>query len=96
MELEEAWLTEAGLSSLVTDEDTPLAAEVLLSTLTRQQAATVKKRLHNYNESLKSRNRQPTRDVRDIFTEIAPPTWTQSQAVCQTFMSKTFIKDESK
>lgn len=81
MELEEAWLTEAGLSSLVTDEATPLAAEALLSTLTRQQTATVKKRLHNYSETLKSRNRQPIRDVRDIFTEIAPPTWTQRQAV---------------
>lgn len=81
MELEEAWLTEAGLSSLVTDEATPLAAEVLLSTLTRQQTATVKKRLHNYSETLKSRSRQPIRDVRDIFMEMAPPTWTQRQAV---------------
>lgn len=81
MELEEAWLAEAGLSSLVTEEDTPLAAEVLLSTLTRQQAATVKKRLDKYTETLKSRNRQPIRDVRDIFPEVAPPTWTQSQTV---------------
>eukprot|EP00066_Takifugu_rubripes_P027384 XP_011616650.1 PREDICTED: rho GTPase-activating protein 28-like [Takifugu rubripes] len=81
VELEEAWLTEAGLSSLVTDEATPLAAEVLLSTLTRQQTATVKKRLHNYSETLKSRSRQPIRDVRDIFMEVAPPTWTQRQAV---------------
>ncbi|XP_029698585.1 rho GTPase-activating protein 28 isoform X3 [Takifugu rubripes] len=81
VELEEAWLTEAGLSSLVTDEATPLAAEVLLSTLTRQQTATVKKRLHNYSETLKSRSRQPIRDVRDIFMEMAPPTWTQRQAL---------------
>lgn len=83
MELEEAWLAEAGLSSLVTEEDTSLAAEVVLSTLTRQQAATVKKRLDKYTETLKSRNRQPIRDVRDVFTEIAPPTWTQRQTVCQ-------------
>ena len=74
VELEEAWLTEAGLSSLVTgsslEEASPPPAEVLLSTLTRQQAATVRKRLDNYNETLKTRNRQPIRDVRDIFTEV--------------------------
>ncbi|CAF92304.1 unnamed protein product, partial [Tetraodon nigroviridis] len=62
VELEEAWLAEAGLSSLVTEEDTPLSAEVLLSTLTRQQAATVRKRLDKYTETLKSRNRQPVKD----------------------------------
>lgn len=70
MELEEAWLTEAGLSSLVTGsspDEAPPPAEVLLSTLTRQQAATVRRRLDNYNETLKKRNRQPIRDVRDIF-----------------------------
>ncbi len=74
MELEEAWLTEAGLSSLVTgsslEEVSPPAAEALLSTLTRQQAATVRKRLDKYNETLKTRNRQPIRDVRDVFTEV--------------------------
>ncbi|XP_070842294.1 rho GTPase-activating protein 28 [Chaetodon trifascialis] len=73
VELEEAWLTEAGLSSLVTgsssEEASPPLAEALLSTLTRQQAATVRKRLDNYNETLKTRNRQPIRDVRDIFAE---------------------------
>uniref|UniRef100_A0A4W6EBG4 Rho GTPase activating protein 28 n=1 Tax=Lates calcarifer TaxID=8187 RepID=A0A4W6EBG4_LATCA len=73
VELEEAWLTEAGLSSLVTgssEEETPPPAEVLLSTLTRQQAATVRRRLDNYNETLKMRNRQPIRDVRDVFTQM--------------------------
>uniref|UniRef100_A0A3Q3QS13 Rho-GAP domain-containing protein n=1 Tax=Monopterus albus TaxID=43700 RepID=A0A3Q3QS13_MONAL len=73
VELEEVWLTEAGLSSLVTglsEEEAPLPpAEALLSTLTRQQVATVKKRLDNYNETLRKRNRQPIRDVRDIFTQ---------------------------
>ncbi|XP_068604400.1 rho GTPase-activating protein 28 [Brachionichthys hirsutus] len=73
VELEEAWLTEAGLSSLVmgssSEEASPPAAEALLSTLTRQQVATVRKRLDNYNETLKTRNRQPIRDVRDVFTE---------------------------
>uniref|UniRef100_A0A3Q3JHD0 Rho-GAP domain-containing protein n=1 Tax=Monopterus albus TaxID=43700 RepID=A0A3Q3JHD0_MONAL len=74
VELEEVWLTEAGLSSLVTglsEEEAPLPpAEALLSTLTRQQVATVKKRLDNYNETLRKRNRQPIRDVRDIFTQV--------------------------
>lgn len=78
VELEEAWLTEAGLSSLVTgtssEEATPPAAEALLSTLTQQQAATVRKRLDNYNKTLKTRNRQPIRDVRDIFTEVGTRT----------------------
>ncbi|XP_039983277.1 rho GTPase-activating protein 28 [Xiphias gladius] len=72
VELEEAWLMEAGLSSLVTgssEEETPPPAEALLSTLTRQQAATVRRRLDNYNETLKKRNRQPIRDVRDVFTQ---------------------------
>ncbi|KAK2859742.1 hypothetical protein Q5P01_004362 [Channa striata] len=72
MELEETWLMKAGLSSLVmgsSEEDTLPPAEVLLSTLTRQQVATVKRRLDNYNETLKKRNRQPIRDVRDIFTQ---------------------------
>lgn len=72
-ELEEAWLTEAGLSSLVvgsSSTETPPVVEAVLSTLTRQQAATVRKRLDNYNETLRKRNRQPIRDVRDIFTEV--------------------------
>lgn len=74
VELEEAWLMEAGLSSLVTSslsEEVPPPAEVLLSTLTRQQAATVRRRLDNYSETLKTRNRKPIRDVRDVFTEVA-------------------------
>lgn len=74
VELEEAWLMEAGLSSLVmassSEDNMLLPPEALLSTLTRQQAATVKKRLDNYKETLKTRNRQPIKDVRDIFTEV--------------------------
>uniref|UniRef100_A0A3B4FAS6 Rho GTPase-activating protein 28-like n=1 Tax=Pundamilia nyererei TaxID=303518 RepID=A0A3B4FAS6_9CICH len=83
VELEEAWLTDAGLASLVTGlplaDEVPPPAEVLLSTLTHQQATTVRKRLDNYNETLKKRNRQPIRDVRDIFTEHpSPPSNTDS------------------
>ncbi|XP_059901771.1 rho GTPase-activating protein 28 [Gadus macrocephalus] len=57
-ELEEAWLSEAGLSSLVTGsatEDGP--ADALLSTLTRQQVATVTERLENYKQTLRKTNR---------------------------------------
>uniref|UniRef100_A0A3B4X0M0 Rho GTPase activating protein 28 n=1 Tax=Seriola lalandi dorsalis TaxID=1841481 RepID=A0A3B4X0M0_SERLL len=77
VELEEVWLTEAGLSSLVTgsseDEAPPPPAEAVLSTLTRQQTATVRRRLDIYNETLKKRNKQPIRDVRDIFTQDQLP-----------------------
>ncbi|XP_062236070.1 rho GTPase-activating protein 28 isoform X2 [Platichthys flesus] len=71
-ELDESWLTEAGLSSLVTassEEKMAAPAEALLSTLTRQQASTVRRRLDNYNETLRKRNKQPIRDVRDVFTQ---------------------------
>ncbi|KAK2846230.1 hypothetical protein Q7C36_011084 [Tachysurus vachellii] len=64
-EQEEAWLTEAGLATLfdesVTDDDD---GKVLLSTLTRTQAAAVHKRL----ETLRKRNKpHSVPDVRDIF-----------------------------
>uniref|UniRef100_A0A3B4U5M3 Rho GTPase-activating protein 28-like n=1 Tax=Seriola dumerili TaxID=41447 RepID=A0A3B4U5M3_SERDU len=84
VELEEAWLTEAGLSSLVTgssEDEAPPPAEAVLSTLTRQQTATVRRRLDIYNETLKKRNKQPIRDVRDIFTQVGQIytlTYTQS------------------
>uniref|UniRef100_A0A8C9XXZ3 Rho-GAP domain-containing protein n=1 Tax=Sander lucioperca TaxID=283035 RepID=A0A8C9XXZ3_SANLU len=80
VELEEAWLTEAGLSSLVTGSFSE--EEALLSTLTRQQAATVRKRLDNYTETLKTRNRQPIRDVRDIFPQVVPPLSTDDLSSC--------------
>ncbi|XP_042608173.1 rho GTPase-activating protein 28-like [Cyprinus carpio] len=78
-ELEEAWLQEAGLSTLVTGTQSDGPAEALLSTLTRSQAAMVKKRLDNYTQTLRKRNRQPTRHVRDVFStpdassELTPP-----------------------
>ncbi|XP_067234376.1 rho GTPase-activating protein 28 isoform X1 [Chanodichthys erythropterus] len=78
-ELEEAWLQEAGLSTLVTGTQSDGPAEALLSTLTRSQAAMVKKRLDNYTQTLHKRNRQPMRHVRDVFSmpdassELTPP-----------------------
>ncbi|XP_053491010.1 rho GTPase-activating protein 28 isoform X2 [Ictalurus furcatus] len=77
-ELEEAWLHEAGLSTLVSGPLTDSPTEALLSTLTRSQAAMVKKRLDNYTQTLRTRNKQPIRHVRDVFstadTSSAEPT----------------------
>ncbi|XP_066540043.1 rho GTPase-activating protein 28 isoform X2 [Hoplias malabaricus] len=67
-ELEEAWLHEAGLSTLVTGTLADGPAEALLSTLTRSQAAMVKKRLDNYTQTMRKRNKQPIRHVRDVFS----------------------------
>ncbi|XP_059381281.1 rho GTPase-activating protein 28-like [Carassius carassius] len=78
-ELEEAWLQEAGLSTLVTGTQSDGPAEALISTLTHSQAAMVKKRLDNYTQTLRKRNRQPMRHVRDVFStpdassELTPP-----------------------
>ncbi|KAF4087888.1 hypothetical protein AMELA_G00076440 [Ameiurus melas] len=81
-ELEEAWLHEAGLSTLVSGPLTDSPTEALLSTLTRSQAAMVKKRLDNYTQTLRTRNKQPIRHVRDVFstadTSSAEPTPTVS------------------
>lgn len=33
----------------------------------------MRKRLDNYTETLRKRNRQPIRDVRDVFTEVGNP-----------------------
>ncbi|MBN3287756.1 RHG18 protein, partial [Polyodon spathula] len=64
-ELEEAWLQEAGLSTLVSGSPREEPAEALFSTLTRTQAAVVKKRIDNYTQM--QRKKKPVRDVRDIF-----------------------------
>ncbi|KAK1794935.1 hypothetical protein P4O66_010130 [Electrophorus voltai] len=87
-ELEEAWLHEAGLSTLVSGTLTDSPAEALLSTLTRSQAAMVKKRLDNYTQTLRKRNKQPIRHVRDVFStadtlpaEPTPPVSPNGQIV---------------
>uniref|UniRef100_A0A673YUP5 Rho GTPase activating protein 28 n=1 Tax=Salmo trutta TaxID=8032 RepID=A0A673YUP5_SALTR len=67
-ELEEAWLQDAGLSTLVSGALGEGPAEALLSTLTRSQAAMVKKRVDNYTLTVRKRSKQPTRHVRDVFS----------------------------
>nr|XP_023679492.1 rho GTPase-activating protein 28-like [Paramormyrops kingsleyae] len=71
-EMEEAWLKDAGLSTLVSDTpgDPQVPAEALLSTLTRSQAALVRKRMDNYTQTLRNRNRQCVRHVRDVFPGV--------------------------
>ncbi|XP_061074812.1 rho GTPase-activating protein 40 [Conger conger] len=67
-EQEELWLQEAGLSPLISEDSGDVESAVLLSTLTRTQAAAVQRRLDSYTSSLRKRNKPPPRDVRDIFT----------------------------
>ncbi|XP_065115010.1 rho GTPase-activating protein 28 isoform X1 [Paramisgurnus dabryanus] len=67
-ELEEEWLQEAGLSTLLSGTQSDGHTEALLSTLTHSQANMVKKRLDNYTQTLRKKNRQPTRHVRDVFS----------------------------
>ncbi|XP_067834522.1 rho GTPase-activating protein 28 isoform X2 [Heptranchias perlo] len=65
-EMEAEWLQEVGLSTLVSGaagED----GMALLSTLTRAQAAAVQRRLDTYTQTTRRKNKQPVRDVRDVF-----------------------------
>ncbi|KAI4890567.1 hypothetical protein NFI96_019401, partial [Prochilodus magdalenae] len=68
-EQEEAWLMEAGLATLF-DESAADGEDsmVLLSTLTRTQAAAVEKRVETLKQTLRKRNKPySVPDVRDIF-----------------------------
>lgn len=61
-----------GLSTLISgneEED----GKALLSTLTRTQAAAVKKRYKTYTQTLRKKNKQSVRDVRDIFGASEAP-----------------------
>ncbi|XP_035659554.1 rho GTPase-activating protein 18-like [Branchiostoma floridae] len=48
--------------------------EVLMSTLTRTQAAAVERRVSNLNQTLRMKGRAQPRDVRDIFQPPSSPT----------------------
>ncbi|KAG5836539.1 hypothetical protein ANANG_G00256390 [Anguilla anguilla] len=58
-EQEEQWLQEAGLSPLISEDSADVESAVLLSTLTRTQAAAVQRRLDSYTSSLRKRNKPP-------------------------------------
>uniref|UniRef100_A0A8C6PT87 Rho GTPase activating protein 40 n=1 Tax=Nothobranchius furzeri TaxID=105023 RepID=A0A8C6PT87_NOTFU len=64
---EEQWLTDAGLSTLISEDGEDVDKAVLLSTLTRAQAQAVQRRLDSYTISRRQKNKTPPRDVRDIF-----------------------------
>ncbi|KAJ1124215.1 hypothetical protein NDU88_002676 [Pleurodeles waltl] len=66
-EIEADWLQDAGLSILLTDHTTDPENYLLLSTLTKTQAAAVQRRLDTYSRSMRKKNKQPVRDVRDVF-----------------------------
>ncbi|XP_073711886.1 rho GTPase-activating protein 18 isoform X2 [Misgurnus anguillicaudatus] len=72
-EQEEAWLTEAGLATLF-DESASDGEDsmVLLSTLTRTQAAAVERRVETLKQTLRKRNKTYiVPDVRDIFKPLS-------------------------
>ncbi|XP_016361116.1 rho GTPase-activating protein 40 [Sinocyclocheilus anshuiensis] len=66
-EQEELWLQDAGLSPLVNGEEEDVDKAVLLSTLTKTQAAAVQRRIDSFTCSLRKRNKTPARHVRDVF-----------------------------
>ncbi|XP_054837751.1 rho GTPase-activating protein 40 isoform X2 [Eublepharis macularius] len=66
-EAEAEWLQDAGLSDLIGDHTAENGNIVLLSTLTKTQTAAVQRRLDTYTRSRRKKNKQPVRDVRDIF-----------------------------
>ncbi|XP_069508470.1 rho GTPase-activating protein 40 isoform X3 [Ambystoma mexicanum] len=66
-ETEEEWLQDAGLSNLLTDRTSDCDNYLLLSTLTKTQAAAVQRRLDTYSLSIRKKSKHPVRDVRDVF-----------------------------
>ncbi|XP_054550175.1 rho GTPase-activating protein 28 isoform X2 [Talpa occidentalis] len=72
-ELEAEWLQDVGLSTLISGDEEE-DGKALLSTLTRIQAAAVKKRYNTYTQTMRKKNKQSVRDVRDIFgVSESPP-----------------------
>ncbi|NXV72749.1 RHG40 protein, partial [Atlantisia rogersi] len=70
-EAEAEWLQDAGLSDLLGDCASENDNIVLLSTLTKTQAAAVQRRLDTYSRSRRRKNKHPVRDVRDIFGVVS-------------------------
>ncbi|XP_045043890.2 rho GTPase-activating protein 28 isoform X2 [Desmodus rotundus] len=71
-ELEAEWLQDVGLSTLISGDEEE-DGKALLSTLTRTQAAAVKKRYNTYTQTMRKKNKQAVRDVRDIFGVSGSP-----------------------
>ena len=67
-EEQERWLEETGLSILVSGSEEGLVdAKALLSTLSRAQTDTVRRRINTYHQTMRKKNKHHVRDVRDIF-----------------------------
>jgi hypothetical protein len=75
------------LSTLVSGDEEE-DGKALLSTLTRTQAAAVKKRYNTYTQTMRKKNKQPVRDVRDIFGVNETPVSAElgSKGVCFHFI----------
>uniref|UniRef100_A0A663DLD7 Rho GTPase activating protein 40 n=1 Tax=Aquila chrysaetos chrysaetos TaxID=223781 RepID=A0A663DLD7_AQUCH len=79
-EAEAEWLQDAGLSDLLGDRASENDNIVLLSTLTKTQAAAVQRRLDTYSRSRRRKNKHPVRDVRDIFGVVSSEVcWSETQ-----------------
>lgn len=86
-EAEAEWLQDAGLSDLLGDRASENDNIVLLSTLTKTQAAAVQRRLDTYSRSRRRKNKHPVRDVRDIFGVVSSEVcW------CSGVSWKTFLR----
>ncbi|XP_006164065.1 rho GTPase-activating protein 28 isoform X1 [Tupaia chinensis] len=82
-ELEAEWLQDVGLSTLISGDEEE-DGKALLSTLTRTQAAAVKKRYNTYTQTMRKKNKQSVRDVRDIFgVSESPPEDTRENHTTQ-------------
>nr|XP_015220526.1 PREDICTED: rho GTPase-activating protein 40-like [Lepisosteus oculatus] len=94
-EQEKEWLQDAGLSTLISADSADsegVDQAVLLSTLTRTQAAAVQRRLDTYTCSLRKRSKQPPRDVRDVF---ATPISQKSLPETQESLSELLTPEEN-
>ncbi|CAM9576219.1 unnamed protein product [Lampetra fluviatilis] len=56
-----------GGAAAAAEEERALDAEALLATLTRTQAAAAIRRINTYTQTMRRKNKQTVRDVRDIF-----------------------------
>ncbi|KFQ57589.1 Rho GTPase-activating protein 40, partial [Pelecanus crispus] len=96
-EAEAEWLQDAGLSDLLGDRASENDNIVLLSTLTKTQAAAVQRRLDTYSRSRRRKNKHPVRDVRDIFgvanSEVSSSFWLSE--IQNTFSSVAETQDYS-
>uniref|UniRef100_A0A8C3SMN2 Rho GTPase activating protein 40 n=1 Tax=Chelydra serpentina TaxID=8475 RepID=A0A8C3SMN2_CHESE len=88
-EAEAEWLQDAGLSDLIGDDTSDNDNIVLLSTLTKTQAAAVQRRLDTYSRSRRKKNKPPVRDVRDIFGVA------NSEVCCFTDFQNIYMRPSS-